>query len=678
MLRDILSRAAAVAVALTGFAAAPALAQLDDSVVENFARLPLVQAAAISPDGQRIATIASDGSIERVVVVAPIGGGGQPVVMRVGNENAFGLDWLSNDHIAVTYRDRHRVFGQTADIFWTVLLRADGTSGMTELNNLSQARRGRNVGIVSRLANDPNAILLSVVQPRGATGMASRRGQGAAVYLERALHRYDLERNTSSRVDTGTEHTVGWIVDQNGQPVFRQDIVRRDQAIDLLQAQGRGWNRVYRTRYEQERFGRRSYRNYADLGMVEGMSPDQQFLYFSSPRDRNRTTVSRFNVSTQQVEYHVVEDSVFDVSGIIRDWRTNHVIGVSWQADRRRVIYFDEEFAGIQAELEEIFPDSSVTISSWDQNFQRIVVRVDGGGETGSFYLIDLGDGSLSLVAPAYPNITENMLGETQWIEYTARDGMTLYAYLTLPPGRSNASGLPLVVMPHGGPEARDFYGFDMWADFLAFRGYAVLRPQFRGSTGMGREYVEAGYRRWGREMQDDVSDGVLHLVNTGIVARDRVCIFGWSYGGYAALAGATLTPELYRCAIAGAPVSDLIAMMEYESRPGREGALEYWRTNIGDWSGASPNITRAEVEAVSPAYQAANVQAPILLIHPLEDIIVPPEQTELMAAALERNGKPHEVLMIENDGHNLLRVNTRVQTLQAMDRFLRTHNPPD
>ncbi|MGP1274465.1 MAG: alpha/beta hydrolase family protein, partial [Caulobacterales bacterium] len=491
-------------------------------------------------------------------------------------------------------------------------------------------------------------------------------------------HRYDLRRNSSQLVDTGNEHTVTWIVDSRGEPVFRQDINRRAQTIELFAAQGRGWDRVYRTNYEEERFGRRSYRNYPDLGVVEGMSPDGQFLFFSSIRDRNRTTVSRFNVQTQEIEHDIVADPVFDVSGIIRDWRNNNVIGVSWIGERRNVVYFDEEFAELQAELDELFPGSDVVISSWDRNFNRVVVRANGAGETGGFYLVDFEQGSLSLVAPAYPNITADMIGDTEWISYTGRDGMTLYAYLTLPPGRSDATGLPMVVMPHGGPEARDTYGFDMWADFLAFRGYAVLRPQFRGSTGMGREYVEAGYRRWGREMQHDVSDGVQHLVESGRVDGDRVCIFGWSYGGYAALAGATLTPDLYRCVIAGAPVSDLIAMMEYESRPGREGALEYWRENIGDWAGANPTVTREQVEAVSPAYQVANVQAPVLLIHPREDIIVPLEQSEIMAAALERAGKEHELLIIENDGHNLLRVNTRVETLQAMDRFLRTHNPPD
>jgi dipeptidyl aminopeptidase/acylaminoacyl peptidase len=670
-------RAAAAGAALAGFGAAPSLAQLDDSVVENFARLPLVQDAAISPNGEYIATIASDGSIERVVVVAPLAGG-DPVVMRVGNENALALNWVSDEQIAVVYRDRHRVFGQTTDLNWIVLVNADGQGGATELNNLSQARRGRNVSIAGRLADDPHSILLSVAQPRSATGMAARRGQGASVYLERALHRYDLRRNSSSLVDTGNEHTVTWVVGADGEAVFRQDINRRAQTIELFAARGRGWDRVYRSNYEEERFGRRSYRNYPDLGMVQGMSPDGQYLFFSSIRDRNRTTVSRFNVQTQEVEYDVGADPVFDVSNIIRDWRNNHVIGVSWIGERRNVVYFEPEFAELQAELDELFPGADAVISSWDNDFNRVVVRADGAGETGAFYLVDFEAGSLSLIAPAYPNITPDMIGDTEWIEYTGRDGMTLYAYLTLPPGRSDARGLPMVVMPHGGPEARDTYGFDMWADFLAFRGYAVLRPQFRGSTGMGREYVEAGYRRWGREMQDDVSDGVLHLVESGRVDADRVCIFGWSYGGYAALAGATLTPELYRCVIAGAPVSDLIAMMEYESRPGREGALEYWRENIGDWSGPNPTVTRAQVEAVSPAYQVANVQAPVLLIHPREDIIVPLEQSEIMAAALERAGKPHELLVIDNDGHNLLRVNTRVETLQAMDRFLRTHNPPD
>lgn len=676
MFRKSVSWFTAVFAAWVWMGASQAQGQLDDAVVENFARLPLVQDAAISPNGEYIATIASDGTVERMVVVYPLRGG-DPVVMRVGNENALGLSWLNNEYIAVVYRERHRVIGQDRDFNWLVLVKADG-SEMRELTNLSQARQGRSVSIVSRLVDDPNGVLLMMAQPRESTGMAARRGRGAAVYIERGLYRYDLERRTTTRVDTGNENTVTWLTDANGNPIFRQDVVERDWSIELFQASGRSWSRLYRSQYERERFGRRSFRTYADLGIVQGATPDHENLYFSTVRNRNRAAINRFNVANQQIEYDVVSDPVFDVSNIMRDWRTNYVIGASWQGERRRVVYFDDQFASLQEELEEIFPGSDVVISSWDNDFRRIVVRADGGGETGSFYLVDQEANTLSLIAPAYPGITPDMIGETRWVQYEARDGMTIYAYLTLPPGRSNASGLPLVVMPHGGPEARDTYGFDMWADFLAFRGYAVLRPQFRGSTGMGRRYVEAGYRRWGREMQDDLSDGVLHLAETGVIDADRVCIFGWSYGGYAALAGATLTPDLYRCVIAGAPVSDLIAMMEYESRPGRESALEYWRSNIGDWSGSNPTVTRAEVEAVSPARQAANVQAPVLLIHPREDIIVPLEQSEIMASALAAADKPHELLVIENDGHNLLRVNTRVETLQAMDRFLRAHNPPD
>jgi len=241
-----------------------------------------------------------------------------------------------------------------------------------------------------------------------------------------------------------------------------------------------------------------------------------------------------------------------------------------------------------------------------------------------------------------------------------------LTGYLTLP-ADAVEKNLPLVVMPHGGPEDRDETGFDWLAQFIASRGYAVLQPQFRGSTGRGRAHADAGRHQWGLRMQDDVTDGVQALISQGIVDPKRVCIVGWSYGGYAALAGAAFTPDMYACAASIGGVSDLPVMLGVITRDGgRESdAFAYWRDHIG--SPFDPNVI-----AKSPARAAMTVRAPILLLHGTNDTVVPIEQSRLMASALRKARKPVEIIELTGEDHWMKTSSTsRIRTLTELERFL-------
>jgi dipeptidyl aminopeptidase/acylaminoacyl peptidase len=240
-------------------------------------------------------------------------------------------------------------------------------------------------------------------------------------------------------------------------------------------------------------------------------------------------------------------------------------------------------------------------------------------------------------------------------------------AYLTLPPGAQPGAKLPLVVLPHGGPEARDSgTGFDWWSQFVAARGYAVLQPQFRGGTGFGRAHSRAGYRQWGQLMQHDVTDGVKHLIDKGIADPARVCIVGASYGGYAALAGAAFTPELYRCAVSVAGVSDLVEMQYWEEAQGGPDSptVRYWREAIG-------KASEPHVAAFSPARSADRVKANVMLMHGVDDTVVPYMQSEFMETALKRAKAPHEVVQLKSEDHWLSRTPSRIEMLVQLERFL-------
>jgi dipeptidyl aminopeptidase/acylaminoacyl peptidase len=295
-------------------------------------------------------------------------------------------------------------------------------------------------------------------------------------------------------------------------------------------------------------------------------------------------------------------------------------------------------------------------------------VRTETPTQPPTYYYLDVASQRATKIVSEYPALAPSDLGMTRPVTYKARDGLTIHAYLTLPPGRNDGKNLPMVVMPHGGPDARDRWRFDWWAQFLANRGYAVLQPNYRGSFGYGRAFAEAGFGQWGLKIQDDISDGVKAMIADGTADAKRICIVGASYGGYAALAGATFTPELYACAVSFAGVSDLSRMMLLVKKDFGEhsGAASFWESRIG--------TDPAQLDATSPALHADRVRAPVLLLHGKLDTTVPIVQSEEERDALQRAGKQVEYIEFDTDDHYFTLAETRIRMLTEVERFLRTH----
>ena len=343
------------------------------------------------------------------------------------------------------------------------------------------------------------------------------------------------------------------------------------------------------------------------------------------------------------------------------------------EVDGVRYEFLDPQASRRWQSVERAFRDKAPQLVSWNDALSQVVVFTDTG-EAGQYHLVDFDRRTADIVADAYPAIAPEQVGAVRSIHYAAADGLDIPGYLTLPPGVTDPSGLPLVVLAHGGPAGRDVAGFDWWAQALASRGYAVLQANFRGSTGYGRAFLEAGYGEWGRKMQTDLSDGVRWLAAEGIVDPARVCIVGASYGGYAAMAGLTLDSEVYRCGVAVAGVSDLRRMVNWEAEQSRHKnnqTVRYWNRFMG-----AARLNDRALDALSPAFLAASVESPLLLIHGRDDTVVPIEQSRVMADALRRAGKPVEFIELPGEDHWLSRSATRRQMLAETVRFLEANNP--
>ena len=401
---------------------------------------------------------------------------------------------------------------------------------------------------------------------------------------------------------------------------------------------------------------------------MSGIAPDGKSLLIYDESEKTGIMGVKSYALADGTEKDLFFDSRYDINSVLHDPWTFRIIGVGITEDAPRYVYFDPEMMALDKGLQEAFPGKAVHAFDWDTKRQKVIVSVSGPNGPAAFYLLDRTTHTATLLAETHANLHPADLGEMKPYPYTARDGLDVPAYLTLPPGKT-PKNLPVVIMPHGGPISRDALGFDYEVQFLANRGYAVLQPNFRGSSGYGKKFREAGYVEWGRKMQDDITDGVKKLIADGIADSKRVCIVGGSYGGYAALAGAAFTPDLYACAASWAGVSDLGQLFESESEDyGKSSILALgWPRFIGDTSRGS-----GKLDAVSPAQHADQIKIPILLMHGTDDGTVRIIQSQTMERALRRAGKKVTYIEIPNENHNRQETSTRIRWLTELEKFLK------
>jgi dipeptidyl aminopeptidase/acylaminoacyl peptidase len=472
--------------------------------------------------------------------------------------------------------------------------------------------------------------------------------------LGRILSRVDLDSGEQTIAREGTGWTQGWLVDEDGQVVAEQSYFEPDQRWSLSIRRGKELSEVA------------SSRQPIDVPTVLGFGPDEGTLLTSSIVDGD--AVWRL-LSLKDGTFGPAMAAGRPLNEPIEDFRTNRLIGGKWLADDAQYAFFDDAMQQRWAAITRAFGGERVRLVSYSADFNEIVVCVEGAKTGYKYALVDMKTYRAEPLGDVYEGIGQPL--EVRRITYRAADGMDIPAYLTLPRGREPRN-LALVVLPHGGPAARDSADFDWWSQALADQGYAVLRPNYRGSE-LNWAFMSAGFGQWGRKMQTDLSDGVRYLAKEGIADRTRVCIMGASYGGYAALAGVSLDPGVYRCAASIAGPSDLKRMLQRAEQPGGNRAQRYWDRFMGVTGSADPVL-----DTISPIKHVDAVNVPVLLIHGRDDAIVPFEQSSLMFEALKRARRNVQLVALKHEDHWLSRSETRLQMLQASIAFLHANNPPD
>lgn len=611
----------------------------------------MMRSLRISPDGKYVAMIANDHDND-IVTISKIGGG----ICKLGNggNKVRGLVWANNDRLAVVVSVTGRP--TEAPSWW----KGEWSQAYSVDVNCKNTVKLNGNSIIGRTPD--GEVLMDVFSLNDTTESAGSAGRWTKSLTKITVHKVNPYTGKGPRYENGGDFTRAWAADASGRVRFRFDVAEGSFRTITYARIGDSpeWVRIH---------DGRDYKNVEDaefdvLGV--GLRPDTALVRTRNGGDRYG--VFEFDLKTKQFTRPVFLHPKVDVSGIVYGGSDAEPIGAAYVDDVPRTDFFDKTYAQMQADLEATFPGEHAQVVSVSADKKQYIAYVEGAtNPAGVYHYVDTTSGEISEIGKAYPALTAADVGSSKYFTYSARDGLAIPAYLTLPNG-SLGKGLPLVVMPHGGPEARDVGGYDQWAQFLASRGYAVLQPQFRGSDGYGKAFRDAGRLQWGLKMQDDITDGVKHLVSTGVADASRVCIVGWSYGGYATLAGMTITPEVYRCGVAGAGVSDLPKMLAWESKNyGRDLRDEdYWVRVIGH-----PLRDSDKLEAASPARLVDRIRGPILMIHGKDDTVVPLEQSEIMLEAMKKANKNGQLVVVGGDDHWLSKSKTGVEFFTLLDNFL-------
>lgn len=395
------------------------------------------------------------------------------------------------------------------------------------------------------------------------------------------------------------------------------------------------------------------------------VADDDKTLLVSDRRARDKAAIVSYDPATRTFGAVVAEHPQVDLAGLI--FSEGSPVGVSYEADRHGQAWFDEGLARLQASVDKALPDTT-NILHWSRDRERVIVFSYSDVQAGSYYLLDRRAGKMEWLVDRAPQLRPRDMSPMRPVHYAARDGLDIPAYLTLPRGAPERN-LPMVVIVHGGPwVAGQTWGLDREAQFLASRGYAVLQPNFRGTTRYGWKHFAASFGQWGLAMQDDIADGVKWAVEQGYADPKRVCIYGGSYGGYATMMGLIKDPDLYRCGVNYVGVTDIDLYLNASWTDYAQS--DFIRYTVQEWVADSTRDAE-RIKATSPVEQAHRIKAPVLMAYGGDDFRVPVEHGKSMVAAMEKNGLKPTFIVAAGEGHGFQEMANLKIFYEAMAKFL-------
>jgi dipeptidyl aminopeptidase/acylaminoacyl peptidase len=471
-------------------------------------------------------------------------------------------------------------------------------------------------------------------------------------------YRLNIETGELTMLAENPGNIQSWITDHDG---------KLRMAIAIVD--GVNTSILYRENESDE------FKNVLTTSFKESVYPafftfDNKAVYAVSNLNRDKSAVVIFDPAKgQEIELLYGNDD-YDISSVFYSRKRKVLSSASYTSWKRERHFFDTETAALFDRLKEDLGEYEFGLSASTRNEDKYIVRTYSDRSLGSYYLYDKNTDELTRISEVSPWLDEEEMARMEPIKYTSRDGLTIHGYLTLPKGYTmeNAKNLPVVVNPHGGPWARDSWGFNPEIQFLANRGFAILQVNFRGSTGYGRAFWEASFKQWGRTMQDDITDGVLWLIEQGIADEERIAIYGASYGGYATLAGLAYTPELYAAGVDYVGVSNLFTFMN-TIPPYWKPMLDMLYEMVGD-----PVKDSVMMREASPVFHADKIIAPLFVAQGANDPRVNVDESDQMVEALRNRGVEVEYMVKDNEGHGFHNEENRFDFYRSMEKFLQEH----
>ncbi len=616
--------------------------------VAAFAEIPFVESATLSPDGNRTAGLFGISGQQYIAIMSLFGKTEKPVLIAVPDATEVNwLRWVNDDNVIVGLRALVP-FGQGDRAYVSRLIAVNRTSG--KITKLLWDLNGQNGSDVLWIPADGDTKIIVSAQN--------------SIYQDEefypSVYRVDVVTGRRKREVKGRSPIMDWSADSSGKVRVGTGFANEGRQSNLVyRAEGDDW--TFHT------IDRANSRKRESLLSPFLFLPGGDHALVRDDDDKGLTAVYEVDLTTQATIRTVYSaPGGAEVGGVFVSDDGKTVLGYGTSGADGQVHWADPQIAEVQAQIDKAVGDRKAWIMGFNRDRSRMLISVTRADAPGALYFFDITDARMQRVAYFNQAIGARSLNPVSLIRYKARDGLEIEAVLTLPKDRPGKN-LPIIMLPHGGPWGQDSLSYDYWAQFIASRGYAVLQPNFRGSTGYGTDFLRKGERQMGLAMQDDITDGLRWAVAQGIADPKRACIVGASYGGYAAMWGIAKDPDLYRCAVSIAGVANL------RREVNDFGGYLFGGKYRDDWQRMTPDFA-----AVSPMNAIDRIKVPLLLIHGKKDITVDYGQSSSMNDRMKAAGKQVELVTLPLADHHFTRQADRTVLLQSIETFLVKHNPAD